>query len=101
MPQIIEHFEEKVLPPGQSLSLKCVVFGIPQPQVIWHLDYNNIRKVNNTRIEERTDSNGNVVSVLHIHNLNVKDGGLYQCTASNRAGKTIHAARINVHGKNL
>lgn len=98
IPQFIEVFDEKILPTAQSISLKCVVFGIPPPQVTWHLDYNKIRKSNNTRVEERMDANGNVVSVLHIHSLNVKDAGLYQCTANNKAGKTGHNSRLNVHG---
>ena len=29
----------------------------------------------------------------------VEDGGLYTCTAKNRAGQAVHAARLNIYGK--
>ena len=29
----------------------------------------------------------------------VQDGGLYACTAQNRAGQVTHSARLNIYGK--
>ena len=29
----------------------------------------------------------------------VEDGGLFACTAKNRAGVTVHSARLNIYGK--
>ena len=31
----------------------------------------------------------------------VEDGGLYTCTAKNRAGQAVHAARLNIYGRNF
>ncbi|GAB6030519.1 hypothetical protein CHUAL_007381 [Chamberlinius hualienensis] len=97
-PHFLEVFDEKVMVVGQSVSLKCVIFGIPPPQVTWHLDFNSIRKSNVSRVEDRLDVDGNVVSVLHLQNMNVNNAGLYQCTAANKVGRTTHSSRINVHG---
>ena len=42
---------------------------------------------------------GEVVSHVNISRVEVQDGGLYQCTASNRAGIASHSARLNIYGK--
>lgn len=42
---------------------------------------------------------GDVISHVNISHVMVEDGGEYSCTASNRAGKVSHAARLNVYGK--
>lgn len=42
---------------------------------------------------------GDVISHVNISHVMVEDGGLYSCTAENRAGKVTHAARLNVYGK--
>ena len=44
---------------------------------------------------------GEVVSHVNISQVSVQDGGLYQCTASNRAGDSSHSARLNIYGKNI
>ena len=31
----------------------------------------------------------------------VEDGGLFTCTAKNRAGVAVHSARLNIYGKLL
>ena len=42
---------------------------------------------------------GEVVSHVNISQVSVQDGGLYQCTATNRAGASQHSARLNIYGK--
>lgn len=42
---------------------------------------------------------GDVISHVNISHVMVEDGGEYSCTASNRAGKVSHSARLNVYGK--
>lgn len=99
VPKFVEVFEERVVPPGQSLSLKCVVFGLPPPQMSWSVDFSGLRRSGNgSHVEERVDVTGNTVSVLHLQSVSVKDAGLYQCTASSKAGRLLHSAKINVHG---
>lgn len=41
---------------------------------------------------------GDVISHVNISHVMVEDGGEYSCTAENRAGKVMHAARLNVYG---
>ena len=41
---------------------------------------------------------GDVISHLNISQTKVEDGGLYSCTAANRAGSTSHSARLNIYG---
>jgi Down syndrome cell adhesion molecule-like protein 1 len=41
---------------------------------------------------------GDVISHVNISHVMVEDGGEYSCMAENRAGKTSHAARLNIYG---
>jgi hypothetical protein len=41
---------------------------------------------------------GEVISHVNITRSAVEDGGLYTCTAVNRAGSASHSARLNVYG---
>ena len=42
---------------------------------------------------------GEVISHVNISRTIVEDGGLYTCEAINRAGSSIHSARLNVYGE--
>ena len=42
---------------------------------------------------------GEVISHVNISRTIVEDGGLYTCEATNRAGSSIHSARLNVYGE--
>lgn len=44
---------------------------------------------------------GDVISHVNISTVKPDDGGEYECVAENRAGRTSHAARLNVYGKLL
>ena len=41
---------------------------------------------------------GEVISHVNISRTSVEDGGLYSCTAANRAGTATHTARLNIYG---
>nr|CAD7442429.1 unnamed protein product [Timema bartmani] len=41
---------------------------------------------------------GDVISHVNISNVQVEDGGIYQCTASNRVGEISHSADMRVYG---
>ncbi|XP_050789201.1 cell adhesion molecule DSCAM isoform X5 [Gopherus flavomarginatus] len=97
-PKIISAFSEKVVSPGEPISLMCNVKGTPLPTVTWTLDEDPIIKDGNHRISQIITSEGNVVSYLNISNTQVRDGGVYRCTANNSAGVILYQARINVRG---
>ena len=42
---------------------------------------------------------GEVISHVNLSRTEVGDGGLYTCTASNRAGSAAHSARLNIYGE--
>lgn len=41
---------------------------------------------------------GDVISHVNITAVMVEDGGEYSCRAENRAGSTVHSARLNIYG---
>ncbi|ETE59052.1 Down syndrome cell adhesion molecule, partial [Ophiophagus hannah] len=94
-PKIISAFSEKVVSPGEGVSLMCNVKGTPLPTITWTLDENPIIKDGNHRISQIITSEGNVVSYLNISSTQVRDGGVYRCTANNSAGVVLYQARIN------
>lgn len=91
-------FSEKVVSPGEPVSPMCNVKGTPLPTITWTLDDEPIIKNGNHRISQIITSDGNVVSYLNITNTQVRDGGVYRCTANNSAGVVLYQARINVRG---
>lgn len=97
-PKIISAFSEKVVSPGEPVSLMCNVKGTPLPTITWTLDEDPIMKDGSHRISQIITSEGNVVSYLNISNTQVRDGGVYRCTANNSAGVVPYQARINVRG---
>ena len=42
---------------------------------------------------------GDVISHVNISRVAVEDGGAYECSVENRAGKDYHSARLNIYGK--
>ncbi|XP_075710738.1 cell adhesion molecule DSCAM isoform X1 [Rhinoderma darwinii] len=97
-PKINSAFSDKVVSPGEPVSLMCSVKGTPLPTITWTLDDEPIVKNGNHRIIQMITSDGNVVSYLNITNTLVRDGGVYRCTANNSAGVVLYQARINVRG---
>uniref|UniRef100_A0A8C6H6S0 Cell adhesion molecule DSCAM n=1 Tax=Mus spicilegus TaxID=10103 RepID=A0A8C6H6S0_MUSSI len=97
-PKIISAFSEKVVSPAEPVSLVCNVKGTPLPTVTWTLDDDPILKGSGHRISQMITSEGNVVSYLNISSSQVRDGGVYRCTANNSAGVVLYQARINVRG---
>uniref|UniRef100_A0A8B9XJP4 Cell adhesion molecule DSCAM n=1 Tax=Bos mutus grunniens TaxID=30521 RepID=A0A8B9XJP4_BOSMU len=97
-PKIISAFSEKVVSPAEAVSLMCNVKGTPLPTITWTLDDDPILKGGSHRISQMITSEGNVVSYLNISSSQVRDGGVYRCTANNSAGVVLYQARINVRG---
>ncbi|XP_012586416.1 PREDICTED: Down syndrome cell adhesion molecule [Condylura cristata] len=97
-PKIVSAFSEKVVSPAEPVSLMCNVKGTPLPTITWTLDDDPILKGAGHRISQMITSEGNVVSYLNISSSQVRDGGVYRCSANNSAGVVLYQARINVRG---
>uniref|UniRef100_A0A8C1I856 Hemicentin 1 n=1 Tax=Cyprinus carpio TaxID=7962 RepID=A0A8C1I856_CYPCA len=76
-----------------SVSLQCVVSGIPPPSITWLKDG---RPVDTTQEILKLESAGRI---LHIKKARLEDAGKYTCVATNAAGEAQQHIRLNVHGR--
>uniref|UniRef100_A0A8C1GCV3 Hemicentin-1 n=1 Tax=Cyprinus carpio TaxID=7962 RepID=A0A8C1GCV3_CYPCA len=74
-----------------SVSLQCVVSGIPPPSITWLKDG---RPVDTTQEILKLESAGRI---LHIKKARLEDAGKYTCVATNAAGEAQQHIRLNVH----
>ena len=63
VPRFLEVFTERQLPVGSSISLKCLAFGNPLPQITWDLDDQPLDSVSSAPglLTDSGVSNGNAV----------------------------------------
>lgn len=97
-PRIVSSFSEKVVNPGEQFSLMCAAKGAPPPTVTWALDDEPIPRDSGHRSNQYTMSDGTTVSHMNVTSPQIKDGGVYRCTARNSVGSAEYQARINVRG---
>ncbi|XP_069692741.1 cell adhesion molecule Dscam2-like [Periplaneta americana] len=97
-PQLAYKFIEQTLQPGSSVSLKCSASGNPTPRISWTLDGFALPHNERLMIGQYVTVFGDVISHVNISSVKPDDGGEYECAAENRAGRTAHAARLNVYG---
>ncbi|XP_071305598.1 cell adhesion molecule DSCAML1 isoform X4 [Agelaius tricolor] len=95
-PRIVSSFSEKVVNPGEQFSLMCAAKGAPPPTVTWALDDEPIPRDSGHRSNQYTMSDGTTVSHMNVSSPQIKDGGVYRCTARNSVGSAEYQARINV-----
>ncbi|NXV14963.1 DSCL1 protein, partial [Cepphus grylle] len=97
-PRIVSSFSEKVVNPGEQFSLMCAAKGAPPPTVTWALDDEPIPRDSGHRTNQYTMSDGTTISHMNVTSPQIKDGGVYRCTARNSVGSAEYQARINVRG---
>ncbi|GFV04280.1 down syndrome cell adhesion molecule-like protein Dscam2 [Trichonephila clavipes] len=97
-PVLEEIFSDKVVYPGVSVSLKCMATGSPLPQVTWRLDSLPLPEQLRFRVGDYVTRDSRVVSYVNITSIQVEDGGLFSCKATNEVGSVLHSARVNVFG---
>ncbi|NXW44267.1 DSCL1 protein, partial [Nyctiprogne leucopyga] len=97
-PRIVSSFSEKVVNPGEQFSLMCAAKGAPPPTVTWALDDEPIPRDSGHRTNQYTMSDGTTISHMNVTGPQIKDGGVYRCTARNSVGSAEYQARINVRG---
>ncbi|KAG1675437.1 Down syndrome cell adhesion molecule-like protein Dscam2 [Nymphon striatum] len=71
---------------GSSFTLKCEAKGDPLPEISWQLRNTVLKNAQGTIIESKIGYNGIIISKLSKSNVNRFDGGIYSCTAKNKAG---------------
>ncbi|KFM74848.1 Down syndrome cell adhesion molecule-like protein Dscam2, partial [Stegodyphus mimosarum] len=72
--------------------------GSPLPQVTWKLDSLPLPEQLRFRVGDYVTRDSRVVSYVNITGIQVEDGGLFSCTATNEVGSVQHSARVNVFG---
>jgi len=75
-PRFLEVFTSKEVEVGQSLSIKCMSTGNPLPQITWTLDGFPL-DARNIRIGDFVASENNVISLVNISSIEIKNGGEY------------------------
>ncbi|XP_022236950.1 Down syndrome cell adhesion molecule-like protein Dscam2, partial [Limulus polyphemus] len=98
VPELIEKFFQKPLQPGHPVSLKCVAKGTPKPQISWYLDETPVVRTGRIIVADFVNTDGAVVSYVNISNVQVEDGGNYECVARNGAGTAAYVERVDVYG---
>ncbi|KAK0408269.1 hypothetical protein QR680_003864 [Steinernema hermaphroditum] len=81
-PVFTKALKDKTAMAGETVNLKCVITGVPDPDITWLKDD---EVINTTRKRQlKFDENG--ACTLTISNVSAEDTGIYMCTARNRAG---------------
>ncbi|XP_045455086.1 Down syndrome cell adhesion molecule-like protein Dscam2 [Melitaea cinxia] len=98
---ITQHFNEKIISPGEDVSLQCTATSDRPPRFIWERDGVVISSNTDSRhiLGQMMSSTGvGVISHLNISRARVEDGGFYSCVAYEGDSSTRHTARIDVYG---
>ena len=78
-----------------NITLNCVAFGVPAPNITWFNSVNDEvtdsnRMLINTSYYVHATGLVTVTSILEILKLQNEDGGLYHCTADNEVSVAVH-----------
>ncbi|CAH4032299.1 unnamed protein product [Pieris brassicae] len=98
---ITQHFGDKIVTPGEDISLHCTATGDRPPRFIWERDGVVVSTNTDSRyiLGQMMSSSGvGVISHLNISRSRVEDGGLYSCVAYESDSSLRHSARIDVYG---
>ncbi|XP_063218722.1 cell adhesion molecule Dscam2-like [Bacillus rossius redtenbacheri] len=97
-PQLLYKFINQTLQPGPPVSIKCIATGNPTPHISWRLDGFPLPQNERFLIGQYVTMHGDVISHVNISSVQIEDGGIYKCTASNRIGDVSHSAEMRVYG---
>uniref|UniRef100_A0A8C7E9A3 Neural cell adhesion molecule L1-like protein n=1 Tax=Nothoprocta perdicaria TaxID=30464 RepID=A0A8C7E9A3_NOTPE len=90
-PQWIKEPESGVYSVGTNLVLLCEAFGNPEPTIEW--------KLNGMPIDSKYNPFSSLVisaTEISLTNLQIQDSAVYQCEASNKHGRILASANVNV-----
>ncbi|RVE53919.1 hypothetical protein evm_001322, partial [Chilo suppressalis] len=98
---ITQRFNEKIVTPGEDISLQCTATSARPPRFIWERDGVVISSNTESRYslgQMMSPSGIGVVSHLNISRTRVEDGGLYSCLAVEGDSSVMHVARVDIYG---
>ncbi|XP_050676215.1 cell adhesion molecule Dscam2-like [Leptidea sinapis] len=98
---ITQSFGDKIVTPGDDISLHCTATGSRPPRFIWERDGIAISSNTDSRyiLGQMMSSSGvGVISHLNISRSRVEDGGIYTCMAYESDSSIRHSARVDVYG---
>ncbi|NXA53434.1 VGFR1 factor, partial [Nothocercus julius] len=90
-PALLQHLMDQTVNTSNSAMLECQVKGIPEPQISWFKNHEEIH-------EESGIILGPGSRMLFIERVKEEDEGLYQCIATNLKGSVESAAYVTVQG---
>ncbi|KGL75334.1 Vascular endothelial growth factor receptor 1, partial [Tinamus guttatus] len=90
-PALLRHLTDQTVNTSNSAVLECQVKGIPEPQISWFKNHEEIH-------EESGIILGPGSRMLFIERVKEEDEGLYQCIATNLKGSVESAAYVTVQG---
>ncbi|KAM6443079.1 immunoglobulin superfamily member 10 isoform 2-T2 [Liasis olivaceus] len=79
---------------GLTIHLRCMAFGIPNPEITWELPNHSLFFTNRGQLSgtELLHQQGTLV----IHNPNSSDSGIYKCVAKNQFGRDFTVTYVQV-----
>ncbi|XP_026316059.1 Down syndrome cell adhesion molecule-like protein Dscam2 [Hyposmocoma kahamanoa] len=98
---ITQHFNEKIITPGEDVSLQCAATADRPPRFIWERDGVVISSNTDQRYtlgQMMSPTGVGVISHLNITRTRVEDGGLYSCIALEGDQSASHVARLDIYG---
>ncbi|RMC07250.1 hypothetical protein DUI87_16707 [Hirundo rustica rustica] len=90
-PALLQHLTDQTVNASNSAMLECQVRGIPEPQISWFKNHEEIQ-------QEPGIILGPGSRMLFIERIKEEDEGLYQCIATNLKGSVESAAYVTVQG---
>ncbi|KYO27409.1 vascular endothelial growth factor receptor 1 [Alligator mississippiensis] len=90
-PSLLRNLSDQTVNSSNSAALECQVQGIPEPQIFWFKNHEEIH-------EEPGIILGPGGRMLFIERVKEEDEGLYQCVATNLKGSVESAAYVTVQG---
>ncbi|NWX67629.1 VGFR1 factor, partial [Alca torda] len=90
-PALLRHLMDQTVNSSNSAMLECQVRGIPEPQISWFKNHEEIQQESGIIL-------GPGSRTLFIERVKEEDEGLYQCIATNLKGSVESAAYVTVQG---
>uniref|UniRef100_A0A8C0ESY8 receptor protein-tyrosine kinase n=1 Tax=Bubo bubo TaxID=30461 RepID=A0A8C0ESY8_BUBBB len=90
-PALLRHLMDQTVNTSNSAMLECQVRGIPEPQISWFKNHEEIQQESGIIL-------GPGSRMLFIERVKEEDEGLYQCIATNLKGSVESAAYVTVQG---